>query len=115
MDMVPPSYTGEEVTPDDDKASYIMMLNLRRLKRLLRDKIPYDFYADELEPFSVWFQCPQEAYGVLWSEELIRRIANQITGLLWSKPFLNIEDIKTVLVRMGLQEVCEVIKDSNSE
>lgn len=107
--MNPPLIMGDRAK---DAVSCINLVNLRRLKRLLRDRVPHAFHADELHPFSVWFPSPRNTLipeqHTLWRTEEIRRAANQIIGLIWDKtsldqkPFLNIKDITAILDRMGL-------------
>lgn len=107
--MNPPLIIGDGAK---DAVSRINLVNLRPLKRLLRDRVPHAFHADELHPFSVWFPSPGKTLlpdqHTLWSTEVIRRAATQIIGLIWDKtsldqkPSLNIKDITAILVRMGL-------------
>jgi hypothetical protein len=98
-----------------DNTNEVAQINIKRLKRFLRWRIPHLFLPEVLEalqphqPFSSWqkhgFDAEYESMGVSqWSEEDLQRSVIQITGRAFGKSHLNLSDVRAVLSRLGLCE-----------
>jgi hypothetical protein len=100
---IPPksSCPGDDVKRD----SYLAMINTRRLMRSLQPRIPCQPTPDVFQPFSEWFSAgchgwPDSWSMSLWPKTEIERAATQISGRIWRRAQLILEDVQTVLLRM---------------
>ncbi|KAM5348997.1 hypothetical protein ACJ41O_008820 [Fusarium nematophilum] len=97
--------SNTESLPDDSPSN--AALNIRRLKRGLRGRIPDMFAPEVLRPNTDWSQkidCQSDAClgKCLWSSEYIQRAVVQITGRSWGRSQLDMGDVIQVLSRVGL-------------
>lgn len=90
---------------------YTSTLNKRRLKHALRRKISHLFAPEALHPYLSWsyIECDiSEDVTCLgkwpWTSEEIQHAVTRITGRSWGKSQLGADDIRAVLVRLGLHD-----------
>lgn len=102
IEITPP---GNEVILARNHAHYTQEVNLRRLKRILRQKLRSNFCSDLLAPRPSWDPSKLKPVSAIlgeseWSEFTLKRAARQIIGRAWGKSELELDDICEVIVRV---------------
>lgn len=83
-------------------SAYHAMINMRCLKRLLREKLVNGESIDFLQISSDWGKLGTSCGGIEWSRDDIKRAALQIIGRSFKKPILGLDDIESVLRQLDL-------------
>ncbi|KAI2467939.1 P-loop containing nucleoside triphosphate hydrolase protein [Annulohypoxylon bovei var. microspora] len=101
-----------------ERDSYVAMINTRRLKRLLRNRLLKGASISFLDPNSGWGNLDSSLDGSLWAESELKRAITHIAGRTYKKPALNLDDVEIVLRRLNLckepqPEITEVVQDDN--
>lgn len=103
-----------------DHTDYIASVNLRRLKRVLRQRMCHLFDPELLHPHADWKQLvckePRQCFGdEPWSWDSIHGAFLQISGRSFGKQKLEVTDILLVLSRLGLHKHERLVENQNPE
>ncbi|KAI1099121.1 hypothetical protein F4804DRAFT_322811 [Jackrogersella minutella] len=102
--VMPTLREQEEPSVTEKKDYYNTMVNIRRLKRLLRRRLANGDSVEIIHPISSWGKLGDSLTDSLWEEQDLRRAATQIVGRTFKKPALSLDDVETVLRRLNLCE-----------
>ncbi|KAI1215171.1 P-loop containing nucleoside triphosphate hydrolase protein [Annulohypoxylon truncatum] len=98
----PVTRTGLEGPCRKDGNSYLAMINTRRLKRSLREKLVNGTSMDFLHMNSDWGILGNPFGHFPWPEDELKRATLQIVGKTLKNPVLGLPDIEIVLRRLNL-------------
>lgn len=108
--------SGVQTMEPDGHADYIISINIRRLMRRLRAKLPdllppevFGHHSDMIK--GLLHSGVQLERTLMWSMTNIQRAATQIIGRAWRRERLTVHDISVVLLRLGLVNPTEIEKE----
>lgn len=110
FNVSPSNISAHSAFYEGNEAKFAKAINVRRLKRMLRDTVPHIFNSsllakDASAETEEWWQNVVFPGNKVWTESDLKQAVMQIVGQKWGKTMLDLHDIVAVTTRMHRKKV----------